>query len=189
MVGIDNFYDLNIPIILSVHRKPFHFIFFDGGQYVDFVTPSKQSFGQRYFEEIRQLAEEFPNGTVRFFGGYHSHLDLKDILQKIHLVIFPSLWEENYPLVVRETLLHGIPVVASKLGGIPEIIIEGLNGYLFDPYAVGDLLGKIVNIFKEPQRLERITQGARTTKIETMEDHVDKIYQLYTQAMQMETRS
>jgi len=61
-----------------------------------------------------------------------------------------------------------------------------MNGYLFDPYAEGDLLGKIVNIFKEPQRLERITQGARTTKIETMEDHVDKICQFYTRAIQNE---
>lgn len=141
---------------------------------------------QQYFEEILQHAKEYPKDTVKFFGGYNSHQDLKDILQKVHLVIFPSLWEENYPLVVRETLLHGIPVVASKLGGVPEVITDDVNGYLFDPYIEGDLLSKINNILKEPQRLEHITQGARTTTIETMDNHVDTLCQLYTQAMQTE---
>jgi len=88
--------------------------------------------------------------------------------------------------VVREALLHGIPVIASKLGGVPEAITEGVNGYLFDPYVKGDLLDKILNILNEPQRLEQITKGARATKIENMDDHVDKLCQLYKQATQPE---
>lgn len=141
---------------------------------------------QQYYAEILQHAKEYPKGTVKFFGGYNSHQDLKGILGKVHLVVFPSLWEENYPLVVRETLLHGLPVVASKLGGVPEAITEGVNGYLFDPYVEGDLLDKIANILKEPQRLKRITQGARVTKIENMENHVDKLCELYKLARQTE---
>ncbi|MDA0739824.1 MAG: glycosyltransferase [Nitrospirae bacterium] len=139
---------------------------------------------QQYFAEILQQAKEFPQDTVKFFGGYNSHQDLQDILQKVHLVVFPSLWEENYPLVVRETLLHGVPVIASKLGGVPEAIIEGVNGYLFDPYFEGDLLEKIAHILNEPQRFKHITQGARDTKIESMQDHIDTLCHLYSQAIQ-----
>jgi len=136
-----------------------------------------------YFEEVKKLATEFPEGIVTFHGGYRSDKELKEILSQVHLVVFPSLWEENYPLVVREALLHGLPVIGSKLGGVSEAIEDGVNGFLFDPYNEGDLAEKIDLILKKPEILKWITDGARNTKIESMEDHIEKMISIYNEAV------
>ena len=136
-----------------------------------------------YFEEVKKLAREFSEGIVTFHGGYRSDKELKEILSQVHLVVFPSLWEENYPLVVREALLHGLPVIGSKLGGVPEAIEDGVNGFLFDPYQEGNLAEKLDLVLNNPKILEQITDGARNTKIESMDDHMDKMINIYNEAI------
>jgi glycosyltransferase involved in cell wall biosynthesis len=136
-----------------------------------------------YFSEVKRFARQYPKGVVKFHGGYRSDQDLPAILSQNHLVVFPSIWEENGPLVVREALLHGLPVIGSNLGGVPEVIKDGVNGYLFDPFKPGDLLEKIKHVLRTPKVLENIAVGARNTKIEHMEEHVAKISNIYEQAI------
>ncbi len=136
-----------------------------------------------YSSKVEEQARIYPKEVVRFHGGYRSDKDLPGIMANNHVMVFPSLWEENYPLVIRETLLHGVPVIASNLGGVPEVIKNGINGFLFDPYKKGDLLDKVAFILKNPQILEKITEGARMTKIEKQDDHVSKICELYDRAL------
>ncbi len=139
-----------------------------------------------YYEEVKQYARQFPGGKVFLHGGYRSDREMKDILSKVHLVVFPSLWEENYPLVVRETLLHGVPVIGSRLGGVPEAIEDGVNGFLFDPYREGELAEKIGIILDDPAVLDRITRGARETKIVSMDEHMERMTGLYAKATEKE---
>jgi glycosyltransferase involved in cell wall biosynthesis len=136
-----------------------------------------------YHEEVTRLALELPEGRVLLHGGYRSDKELQEILSTVHLVVFPSLWEENYPLVVRETLLHGVPVIGSTLGGVPEAIEDGVNGFLFDPYREGDLAEKLETLLETPLLLDTITEGARHSAIETMEHHVERIVDLYDDAV------
>ena len=49
------------------------------------------------------------------------------------LLVVPSQWQERFGLVVREAMNAGVPVVASAVGGIPEIVQHGRNGFLFEP--------------------------------------------------------
>jgi glycosyltransferase involved in cell wall biosynthesis len=136
-----------------------------------------------YFSEITRFARQYPKAMIEFHGGYRSDQDLKGIFSQNHVMVFPSIWEENAPLVVREALLHGVPVIGSKLGGVPEIIEDGANGFLFDPFVEGDLLKIIQQILDDPDMLEKITQGARNTQIERMADHVLKITNLYNSVL------
>jgi len=99
------------------------------------------------------------------------------------MVVLPSLWEENYPLVVREALLYGTPVIGSNLGGVPEIIEDGVNGYLFDPYREGDLREKVQHILKNPSVLNRLSQGVGKTKIPSLQEHVEKVSHIYNLAV------
>ncbi len=138
---------------------------------------------QQYFDEMKNLAQQCPKGSIAFHGAYRSDKELRKILSKVHVVVFPSLWEENYPLVVREALLYGVPVIGSNLGGVPEAIEDGVNGFLFDPYAEGSLAEKIERILKSPAILQQMTEGARNTKIESMDDHVTKMTTIYNDAM------
>jgi glycosyltransferase involved in cell wall biosynthesis len=137
-----------------------------------------------YQSKLETLAKEYPDVDIVFKGPYKGNNALREILADAHLVVFPSIWEENHPLVVREALLYGIPVLSSSLGGAPEAIEDGINGFVFNPYKEGDLAAKINLILREPATLEKITEGARNTRIESMDDHIKKIIKIYHDAME-----
>jgi glycosyltransferase involved in cell wall biosynthesis len=64
--------------------------------------------------------------------GPVTRVGLKDWLKKAGLLILPST-EDNCPMVVLEAMAAGVPVAASRIGGIPDLIDDGRTGYLFDP--------------------------------------------------------
>lgn len=136
-----------------------------------------------YQKKLEDLAREYPDVDISFLRPYKGKDEMKQILANIHVVVFPSLWEENHPLVIREALQYGIPVISSCLGGAQEAIEEGINGLTFDPYKEGDLAAQINLIFEQPGLLEKITEGARNTRIESMDDHTEKIMRIYDDAI------
>lgn len=82
-------------------------------------------------EELERLAAGLGLGhRVRFLGLQR---DVSPLLQAADVFVCPSLWGEAAGLVNIEALACGVPVVASRVGGIPEIIDHGDTGYLFEP--------------------------------------------------------
>ncbi|MFZ2198324.1 MAG: glycosyltransferase [Thermodesulfovibrionales bacterium] len=136
-----------------------------------------------YQNRLETLKKDIPDVDISFRGPYKGSDALREILSGVHVVVFPSVWEENHPLVIKEALLHGVPVISSSLGGAPEAIEDGVNGFIFDPYIEGDLAAKINLLLEKREILERIIIGARETQIETMEAHVEKIVSIYHVAM------
>ena len=65
------------------------------------------------------------------------------------VIVVPSEWYENYPFAVSEVLALGKPVIGSNIGGIPELIINNKNGYLFEPGNHDDLKLKIDKLINE----------------------------------------
>ncbi len=72
--------------------------------------------------------------------------ELKKLIGGARAVIVPSIWPENMPLNILESMFLGRPVIASMIGGIPEIIKDGKTGFLFEPGNVDSLLSKIREI-------------------------------------------
>ena len=66
------------------------------------------------------------------FLGYKSGHELSELIRHASFVIVPSEWYENNPLTILEAYSHGKPVIGSRIGGIPEIIVEGKTGFLFE---------------------------------------------------------
>lgn len=84
---------------------------------------------------------------VSFHGDYHTN-NVNDVLKEIDVLVAPSLWYEVSPLVIQEAILAGKPVITSELGGMKELVDEGINGYKVPPgddKALLELLQKIVN--------------------------------------------
>lgn len=134
---------------------------------------------ENYFNELKNLARKYPETDIFFAGQYKGLKELSKILEKVHAVIFPSIWEENHPLIVKESYLFGIPVICSSLGGAKESVEDGVNGLIFNPFKEGDLAEKINSLINNSDLLEKITEGARNTKIEGMEEHLQKIEDIY----------
>ena len=81
-------------------------------------------------------------GTGAHFAGYLSGEALSQAYASADLFVFPSA-QETYGLVVTEAMAAGTPVVAARVGGVPEVIREGENGYSF---AAGDVPGLVAGV-------------------------------------------
>ncbi len=64
--------------------------------------------------------------------GYKKGKELEDFINNAHFVIVPSEWYENNPMSIIEAYSFGVPVIGSNLGGIPEIILNGKTGFIFE---------------------------------------------------------
>ena len=82
-----------------------------------------------YADALRRAAAG--DARIRFHGGFAEGGQAR-ILAALDLVVVPSVWWENSPLVVLEALAEGVPIVASAIGGLPEIVPEGA-GLLVPP--------------------------------------------------------
>ncbi|MEM9773004.1 MAG: glycosyltransferase [Chloroflexota bacterium] len=137
-----------------------------------------------YLKMIRTLAQKFPPGRIIFHGRYDSKKDMPHIFSNTHITIFPSVWEENHPLVLRESILYGIPVIASNLGGAPEIIKHMHNGLLFDPHNHGELAENLNMIYSNIDVLNNLRQNAITTEVETFDNHIFRLVNIYFEVLQ-----
>jgi GT2 family glycosyltransferase len=89
----------------------------------------------------------------------------------------PSIWPEISPLVIHEAFLAGVPVVASRIGGIPELVTHGRNGLLFDPGNAGDLGRALERLLVEPGLLDTLRAGIPEVRL--IEDDVQMARTLY----------
>lgn len=131
-----------------------------------------------YASKLLKTAAALKNIRVNFHGAYQSDKDLRTILKNCHFVIFPSIWEENHPLVVREAILHGRPVIASNLGGASECINHLKNGVLYNPLNPGELK-QLIHQLSDPLLIDALQEGARKSKIITMDEHISQLVKIY----------
>src|SRR5262249_35036787 len=92
-------------------------------------------------------------------------------------LVVPSIWPENSPLVIHEAFLASIPVVASRIGGIPELVADGQNGLLFDPGSAADLRRVINRLLTEPDLLDSLRAGI--PDVRSIQDDVRMARELY----------
>lgn len=96
-------------------------------------------------EELRVKNEEL-KGNVEFLG-YRQWDDIKEIAGRARFTVIPSEWYENNPLSVIEAECIGTPVLGARIGGIPELIVEGVSGMTFESGNAEDLTEKIKAMF------------------------------------------
>src|SRR4029079_13378016 len=102
-------------------------------------------------------------------------------MQDWGVAVVPSRWVENQPLAILEAFAAGVPVVASDLGGMRELVRDGVDGRLFpveDAAALAEILGGLAG---DRERLEALRKGVLAPP--TMADHAAFIESLYAEAM------
>lgn len=109
-------------------------------------------------EELRIKSEEL-KGNVEFLG-FRQWDDIKDIVGKAKFTVIPSEWYENNPLSVIEAECLGTPVLGARIGGIPELIDEDMNGMTFESGNADDLAGKIKAMYNADFGYKAIADAA-----------------------------
>ena len=115
------------------------------------------------------------------FIGHKTGEELYNLIRGAKFVVLPSVWYENYPMVLLEAGAFGKAVVATRLGGIPEIIHDGENGFLATPNDANDLREKMKRLFGDNDLCERMGRRARELIVRnnSPEEHYKKITEIY----------
>ena len=104
----------------------------------------------------------------------------------IDVLVVPSIWLENAPFVIREAFTAGVPVVASDLGGMAEMVDHEVNGLLFTP-GDADALGRaLARLASEPVLVDRLRRGI--PPVMTIEDDAAQLRSLYREQIASPSR-
>ena len=127
-----------------------------------------------YATRMQRQAARLP--YVHWHGQY-AHDALSRIFSKTDVVVVPSIWSENQPLVILEAFAARIPVIATNLGGMAELVRDGENGLLFPRGDTQALAGCLARLADDRPLLERLRHGIEPIKdIETHAKELEEVY-------------
>ncbi len=102
-----------------------------------------------YVADLRRRAEGM---SVRFMGRF-DEAQAVAAYAGFDVLIVPSLWLENSPLVIHEAFQAGVPVVGSRIGGTADLVTDGVNGRLYDPASPAELAAILSSLVNNPAQL------------------------------------
>jgi len=102
---------------------------------------------------------------VEWFGWQPREQALR-LMKEARLLIFPSIHYEGFPMTLVEAMATGLPVIASRLGGVAEIVRDGHSGWLFGPHDPEDLCRRLHDAFSDDDQLDRMGRNARLEYVE-----------------------
>jgi glycosyltransferase involved in cell wall biosynthesis len=126
---------------------------------------------------VQQLQERSADNPAIIWHGRFSRDHLAPVLADIDVLIVPSLWYENAPLVIQEAFAARTPVITTNLGGMAEAVTHEVNGLLFERNNAEDLARQLRRIANEPELLEQLKQGIPPVK--TVDEEVTELEAIY----------
>lgn len=124
----------------------------------------------------RDLVAKYSSDRIVFKGKYHND-DLQQVLDSFDVLVCPSIWLENAPLVIQEAQSAQLPVLVSNKGGMAELVHDGEDGFTFELGDENDLCSKMQDIVDNPEKLR--TLRAPIEKVRSMEDDAAFCMQKY----------
>lgn len=111
--------------------------------------------------ELEELTAQLDLNARVIFSGWIGADQIATTIGAATLVLMPSRWAEPFGLVAIETALMGRPLIASQVGGLPEIVIEGETGRLVPPNNPQALASAIESLLVAPARIQQMGIAAR----------------------------
>jgi len=120
------------------------------------------------------------------FCGYKFGEELRKYIDAASLVVVPSEWNENCSMVVLESMAMGKPVIASRIGGLPEQIEDGETGHLFEMGNAEDLAAKMEELMRRPSLRRQMGQKARekAEREYSLERHCLALLKIYDEVLE-----
>jgi glycosyltransferase involved in cell wall biosynthesis len=99
--------------------------------------------------------------------AFHGRFDrdrAAEVYASLDALVVPSLWPENSPLVIHEAFMSGVPVVGARIGGVPGLVRDGLNGLLYEPFSVDALRRCLQRLVDDGALVSTLARGLPAVK-------------------------
>jgi glycosyltransferase involved in cell wall biosynthesis len=126
----------------------------------EIVIAGNPEVGPEYLARLRRAAAGLP---VRFEGAF-GRADVPRVYSSLDVLVVPSLWPENSPLVIHEAFMHGVAVVGARNGGIPALVEDGVNGFTYDAFSAPALAGALQRFVDDPTLAARMAAQSPAVK-------------------------
>jgi glycosyltransferase involved in cell wall biosynthesis len=120
----------------------------------------------------RYLRAKYSGPTVTFSGP----VEVEAFFSSIDVLVVPSAWNEPFGRVVIEAYAHGIPVICSDRGGIPELVEEGRSGFLFGAGRGDKLAAKMKRLIDNPTMIEHMRSACLEKATDFLPENITKMY-------------
>jgi len=119
--------------------------------------------------------------------GMFNHDELMNFYRKSRFVVVPSICFEQFGIVAIEAMSLGLPVIAARVGGLPEVVDHGVTGLLFEPGNAEDLEEKIQLLWENPELCKQMGKQGREKVIRqyTQDTYYNKLMEVYYKAIKM----
>jgi glycosyltransferase involved in cell wall biosynthesis len=111
--------------------------------------------------------------------GRYEPTQVGELLRDIDVLVVPSRWPEIGPFVILEAFAAKTPVIAARMGNMPELVDHNVNGLLFEPDSASDLQAHMRRFLEEPDLYERLRAGIPAVR--TQDQEVAEIFDIYAQ--------
>jgi glycosyltransferase involved in cell wall biosynthesis len=139
-------------------------------------------YGRQLAQQVSQLQqasrrEGAGHGLTVEWAGVFPPDTIFEVLAGTDLLVIPSLWRENSPLILLQALASGLPVLASDVEGMADQLLPGWNSALFPPGDIQQLAGWLERFLTDPQTLAQLCGHGGSTR--TVADYVDQLEREY----------
>ncbi|MFW6232511.1 MAG: glycosyltransferase [Bacteroidota bacterium] len=139
--------------------------------------------GAKYQAQVKGFDKK---GRLTFRGPYGIKR-LKEIAANTDFMVLPSVWEDCAPLVIAESLAMGVPVIGPNIGGFPDFIEDGKNGYLYSYDSPAELAEKLSYVADNPGKINEMRQKCGISH--NFDDYIEHLTGLYKKAVNRENLS
>jgi len=196
VLASDRYKTARIEVISNMVANPVGVLLDHIGSYVAFAgrVSEEKGFGvfidaarilpKVNFKVAGHLSRPFSSETFPDNVQYLGHLKgeaLEEFYRGSRMLIVPSLWYEGFPSVAIQAMMLGKPVIASRIGGLPEIVVEGQTGLLFEPGDVSGLTEAITKLWNDEGLVRRLGLEGRSRSLVqySKEVYYEKLVALY----------
>jgi glycosyltransferase involved in cell wall biosynthesis len=131
-----------------------------------------------YDKVVKNLAGHLDNVS---FKGTFPNEQLPQVFAGLDVLVMPSLWYENSPLVVLSSFFFKTPVVASNVGSLADLVEHGENGLLFEMGNANDLALQLRRLMGDPSLLQRLRAGI--SEVRTINQNVEELLGAYSRVV------
>lgn len=146
--------------------------------------------GIAYIKELKELADKLNIGDRITWRGFLSHQKIADTFKAAKVLVFPSKMDTS-PNIVAEAMVSGLPVIATRVGGIPDMIIHQHTGYLIEKTDANLILSALKLLAADETLYQSLSSNAaKEARVRFSPQHnVEKVLNAYTDILNRKGRS